>query len=105
MLHTQFIPAKIAPQIAHQNSSVNKDKQADQNQRSGSANGNRTRILALKGLRATRCTIAPLRDLHLSMQSPPNSCQANRTFGSGSVSMSRLVRHCKPHILEVSPVL
>src|SRR6266850_5600792 len=26
----------------------------------GSANGNRTRILALKGLRANRCTIAPL---------------------------------------------
>src|SRR5216684_8864889 len=25
----------------------------------GSANGNRTRILALKGLRANRCTIAP----------------------------------------------
>src|SRR6266852_4556762 len=31
----------------------------DQNQRNGSANGNRTRILALKGLRANRCTIAP----------------------------------------------
>jgi hypothetical protein len=29
--------------------------------RSGSANGNRTRILALKGLRANRCTIAPQR--------------------------------------------
>ena len=27
----------------------------------GSANGNRTRILALKGLRANRCTIAPHR--------------------------------------------
>src|SRR5712664_1209959 len=27
--------------------------------KSGSANGNRTRILALKGLRANRCTIAP----------------------------------------------
>src|SRR3989442_12283299 len=27
--------------------------------RLGSANGNRTRILALKGLRANRCTIAP----------------------------------------------
>src|SRR5260370_1425920 len=56
------------------------------NQRSGSANGNRTRILALKGLRANRCTIAPLRDLHPTMPSPPNSCQANQALASRSVS-------------------
>ncbi len=37
------------------------DSDYDTSMRSGfgSANGNRTRILALKGLRANRCTIAP----------------------------------------------
>src|SRR4029077_7990748 len=54
-----------------------KDKPKDQNQRSGSANGNRTRILALKGLRANRCTIAPLRALHLPM--PPRQISVKPT--------------------------
>jgi hypothetical protein len=42
----------------------------------GSANGNRTRILALKGLRANRCTIAPrlyLTIAFFSVYSPPAS--------------------------------
>src|SRR6267154_5946732 len=36
-----------------------KQESEDLSQHYGSANGNRTRILALKGLRANRCTIAP----------------------------------------------
>src|ERR1700675_3598439 len=66
-------------------------------QKSGSANGNRTRILALKGLRANRCTIAPLRDPYLSMQSPSNSCQPNRTSPAGD---SRIFSNRVDHTIE-----
>src|SRR6266446_4133320 len=86
MVHTQFTLAKIAQQIPHRNSNEANFKLNDYNQRSGSANGNRTRILALKGLRANRCTIAPQRDLYPTMQSPPNSRQANQALASRSVS-------------------
>src|SRR6266446_5474513 len=100
MVHTQFTLAKIAQQIPHRNSNEANFKLKDYNQRNGSANGNRTRILALKGLRANRCTIAPLRDLHLTMPSPSNSCEANQVLAVTRVSLPALLPakcHCRVH--------
>ena len=51
---------------------LDEDLACEEKTRSGSANGNRTRILALKGLRANRCTIAPLPD-YILPSSPAES--------------------------------